>query len=226
MSVVRRFLAVLPVAALAAAASSASAAPVVQTQPCVPYVDNEKTMLVGVAGFVPGGLVQLHTTSAGAPAPRYLASGTLDGIGTFRDVVSPPLFSRTSANVETFNLIASDSTNPAAPLVAVTPFQVVRFGLTRTPTPKKPTSRVKVTARGFTPGKRVYAHFRFAGKTRRTVSLGIAKGVCGIAAKRMRALPTKARYGNWTAYIDQKKRFSAKTLPHVIDKFRIYRTVR
>ena len=86
----------------------------------------------------------------------------------------------------------------------------MRFGLTTKPSPKRPTSKVTYTARGFTTGKRVYIHFRFGGVTRRTVSLGVAKGPCGIASKRMRALPTKARYGQWTSYTNQSKTFKAQ----------------
>jgi hypothetical protein len=223
MSVARRALAVLPVVALAAATPTASAAPVVQTQACVPYVAGEKTMLLGVAGFAPGSFVQLHTTSAASATPRILTSGRLDGIGSYSEAVSPPPFTKNNGNRETFNLIASDSTNPAAPLAAFTQFQVVRFGLTVVPEPKRPSTRVKFTARGFTPDKRIYAHFRFAGKTRRTVSLGIAKGPCGIASKRMRALPTKARYGTWRAYIDQSKRFSVSTRPQWASSLTVYR---
>ena len=99
----------------------------------------------------------------------------------------------------------------------------MRFGLTTKPAPRRPTSKVTYTARGFTTGKRVYIHFRFGGVTRRTVSLGIAKGPCGIASQRMRALPTKARYGQWTSYTDQSKRFSPKTRPAWKDSFTIFR---
>jgi hypothetical protein len=58
------------------------------------------------------------------------------------------------------------------------------------------------------------------------VSIGVAKGACGIATKRMRALPTKTRYGSWRAYIDQSKRFSLKTRPQWIDPFQITRVLR
>jgi len=181
----RAALAALPVIALATAASAAEGAPVVQTQPCVPYIAGEKTMLVAVAGFTPGGFVTVNTASTASPAPRILTSFRLDGLGAFREADFPPSFTNFKSNLETFNMSASDTiTNPAAPQVALAQFQVVRFGLTRRPTPKKPSSRVTVTARGFAPGKRVYAHFRFSGKTYRTVSLGIAKGVNRTAAGR------------------------------------------
>ena len=222
MPVVRHALAVLPLAALAAAAAPAGAAEV-KTLPCVDYIKDVKTMPVFAGGFAPGHVVALSTITATNPTPVPLTSSPADGIGGFRTSVFPPSFEKPDGNREAFTLVASDTTNPAAPVVVTTPFEVVRFGLTRTPSPKRPRQRVTVTARGFLPGKPVYAHFRFGGITRRTVSLGIAKGPCGITSQRMRALPTKVRYGNWFAYIDQKRTFSKKTPLQWIDSFRIFR---
>jgi hypothetical protein len=225
MFAARRALAVLPVAAIAMAAPSAQAAEI-KTLPCVPYVAGQQTMPVVALGFAPGSFVTVYTNTTATPAPRILTSARLDGAGGFQAATLPPPFTKSNGNLETFNLIAEDKTNPAAPVLATVPFQVVRFGMTRTPNPKRPREKVTYTARGFTPGKAVYAHFRYKGVTRRTVSLGVAKGPCGITSKRMRALPTKVRYGKWRAYIDQTKKFSAKTRPQWIDPFTITRVLR
>lgn len=226
MSIARRALAVLPLAAAAAAAPSAQAAPTILTMPCVPYVAGQLTMPILAAGFTPNNFVTVYTNSTRSPTPRILTASRLDGLGIFRMTTLPPSFSKPNGNVEAFNLIAEDRTNPAAPVIATMPFQVVRFGLTRSPSPKRPRQTVKYTARGFEPGKRVYAHFRYKRSTRRTVSLGIAKGPCGITSRRMRALPTKVRYGPWRAYIDQSRTFSRTTRPQWIDPFTITRVIR
>ncbi len=224
MTVSRRALAVLPlgVAAAAAAASSAGAA-AVKTDACVRYVAGQPTMTIIGADFTPNGTVTLAALSKARPALAPFASGRAQANGVFLQTVLPPPFSSPSRNLESFSLVAADNTNPAAPLLATTPFQVVRFGLTTNPTPRRPTSKVRYTARGFVTGKRVYIHFRFGGVTRRTVSLGVAKGPCGIASQRMRALPTKARYGQWTRYTDQSKTFSPSTRPGWKDSFTILR---
>jgi hypothetical protein len=237
MPAVRRALAVLPVAAVAMAASPAQAAQV-KTLPCVPFVSGQATMPIVATGFTPGGSTTISTNTAANPTPQILASGRLDGLGAFAAATRPPSFTRVNDNLETFNLIAEDRSNPAAPIVAAVPFQVVRFGMSRNPSPKRPRQAVTYTARGFMPGRPVYAHFRYGGRkdptprtwarvpTRRTVSLGVAEGPCGITTKRMRALPTKVRYGFWRAYIDQSKRFSVKTRPQWIDPFKITRVLR
>ena len=237
MPAVRRALAALPVATLAMAVPSAQAADV-KTLPCVPYVSGQQTMPLAASGFTPGGVVTLYTSTPNSPAPRILTTARLDALGGFLSVPAaqaapgvtqhqlPPPFAPSRRNLQTFTLLAEDKSNPAAPILASTTFQVVRFGMTRSPSPKRPRQIVRYTARGFLPGKRVYAHFRYRGVTRRTVSLGIAKGLCGITSRKMRALPTKVRYGDWRAYVDQSRRFSARTRPQWIDPFTITRVRR
>ncbi|MEA2142232.1 MAG: hypothetical protein QOI64_662 [Solirubrobacteraceae bacterium] len=225
MTVPRRALAVLPLGALVAAAvASPAGAAVVKTEPCARYVAGQQTMTIIGADFTPNGFVNLSSLSKAKPALAPFASSQVQPTGIFLQSALPPAFSSPSRNLESFTLVATDTTNPALPILATTPFQVVRFGLTTKPSPKRPTSKVTYTARGFTTGKRVYIHFRFDGVTRRTVSLGIAKGPCGIASKRMRALPTKARYGQWTSYTNQSKKFKASTRPAWKDSFTIFRT--
>lgn len=224
MSVVRRALAVLPVAALAAAATPAQAAPTIKTMPCVPYVKGESIRIpIFADGFTPGSLVRVYTNTGTKP-PQLLMSAPADARGGFGTEAAPPLPWPLDRNVQTFNLFGEDRTNPAAPNIAASQFRTVRFGLTSNPsTPKRPGQRVTYTARGFKVGAPVYIHFRFAGKTRRSVRLGVAEGPCGVVSRRMRALPTKVRYGNWTTYTNQSKKFSRSTRPAWKDGFRIFK---
>lgn len=237
MPAVRRALAALPVATLVAV-SPAQAADV-KTLPCVPYVSGQQTMPIAASGFTPGGLLTLYTSTASSAVPRVLTTARLDALGAFLSVPAstatapgatqhqlPPPFAPRNRDHQTFTLYGEDKSNPGAPILASTDFQVVRFGMTRQPSPKRPHQRVTFTARGFFPGSRVYAHFRYRGRTRRTVSLGVAQGPCGITSRKMRALPTKIRYGRWRAYIDQSRRFSLRTRPQWIDPFTITRAAR
>ena len=224
MTVLRRALALLPVGAVVTAAAAAPAgAAMLETDACVRYVAGQPTMTMIGTGFTPGGSVTLASSTKAKPSPAAFASSPVLPNGGFVQRTLPPGFSSPNRTLETFTLIGVDATNPAA--FATTPFQVVRFGLTTKPTPRRPTSRVTYTARGFETGKRVYVHFRFRGATRRTVSLGVAKGPCGIASRRMRALPTKALYGPWTTYTNQSRR-SPRALPYWKDSFTIFRRYR
>ena len=223
MSAARRALAVLPVLAVAVAAPQPAQAATITTVPCFPYIQGEETKLPIVAtGFTPGAFVRVYMSPTNTP-PQIKDSTTADAAGNFGLASFPPSFSPFNRNLQTFNLIGEDRTNPAAPIIGASTFQMARFGLTSSPsTPKRPGQTVKYTARGFTAGKPVYIHFRFAGKTRRTVRLGVAQGPCGIVSKRMRALPTKVRYGSWRTYTNQS-RTSASATPLWKDGFTIFK---
>ena len=227
MSAARRALAVLPVLAVAVAAPSARAA-AVQTLPCVNYIQDRSapsgamaTMPVVASGFAPGRPVTMWTSGAGA-APLTIISGQADASGVLKGLATPPALPSPASNLGSFTLTAADPTNPSL-TAGPFPFSVVRFGMTRSPAPERPGQRVKFTARGYVPGKRVYAHFRYRGRTRRTVTLGVAAGPCGITSRRMRALPTKLRYGTWRVYVDQSERFSSRSRPQWIDPFQVTR---
>ena len=116
------------------------------------------------------------------------------------------------------------STTPNPANVATTQFRQVRFGFDARPSTGRPTRKVTYTARGYLPGKPVFAHFRFKGITRRDVLLGTADAPCGIVSRRMRLLPTKTRFGTWTVYMDQERRFSKRTLLQAKGSLSIART--
>ena len=222
MTALRRALAVLCLGALATAAAVAPAgAATLTTDACVRYVRNQPTMTIVGTGFTPGGSVALASSTRTRTTPVPFSSSPVLPNGGFVTRTLPPPFSSPSRNQESFTLLGVDATNPTA--FGTTQFQVVRFGMTTSPTPRRPTSRIRYTARGFTSGKRVYVHFRFRGVTRRTVSLGVARGPCGIASQRMRALPTKTLYGPWTTYTNQF-RTAPRKRPYWQDSFEICRT--
>jgi hypothetical protein len=215
MLVSRRFLAVSSAAALAAAsdAGAASAAPTIATKiPCVANlgIGGALTVPVTGSGFSPNGVVALSTSTASESAPKQLASVRADASGNISSRVDPPAFHTGSTVDQSFTLNAVDSANPAN--TATSTFRQVRFGFDTRPSTGRPARRVTYTARGFLPGKAVYAHFRFRGKTRRDVRVGIARSPCGIASRKMRLLPTKTRFGTWTVYMDQAPTYSKRTL--------------
>lgn len=222
MPALRRALVALSAGGLATALAAAPAgAATLTTDPCVPYVKGQPTMPILGTGFTPDATVTLAAASKAKPTPVPFATTPVLPTGAFLKATLPPAFSSPRRTIESFTLIGVESTRP--PAFATTTFSVVRFGLTSKPAPERPTSRVTYTARGFTPGKPVYIHFRFGGVTRRTVSLGTAEGPCGIAARRMRALPTGVRHGVWTSYTNQEKKFSRRTRPAWKDSFTIFR---
>lgn len=225
MHAVRCTLAAASTVATAIAVAAPAHAATVTTLPCVPVVaalSSTPTMPITGAGFTPGSLVTLRYATAVSPTPTFLTSITADVAGNFSTAARPPLFNKFDTQLQTFGLSATDGTNPA--LVAATQYEQVRVGYTTNPRSGKPSRTATHTVRGFPAGKNTYLHFRFRGKTKRNVKLGVAKGVCGIVSKRMRLLPARSRPGVWTVYADQKSKFSKNTRPQLKYSFRITRT--
>jgi hypothetical protein len=229
MLVSRRFLAASSAAALAAAvgdAGAANAAPTIATKiPCVANLGIGGALTVPIvgSGFSPHGDVALSTSTASNPAPKNLASVRADANGNIAGRVDPPAFRSDSTMQQSFNLIAIEVANPAN--TATSTFREVRFGFDTRPSTGRPARRVTYTARGFLPGKAVYAHFRFRGKTRRDVKVGVATAPCGIVSKKMRLLPTKTRFGRWSIFMDQAPTYSKSTLLQAKGSLVIQRTL-
>jgi hypothetical protein len=216
-------LAVAVTAGLAPA--QASAATVSTTIPCVANLGfaGALTLPLAGSGFTPNASVAIVTTTPADAKPSTLTTVKTDAAGNLRTRVDPPaLHSATTVN-QVFGLTAVDVTNPS--VRAATSFRQVRFGFDVTPATGRPARTVTYTARGFLPGKPVYAHFRFKGVTRRDVLIGTASAPCGVVAKKLRLLPTKTRFGTWTVYMDQVPVYSKKTILQAKGSLVIHRTL-
>ena len=217
---------IIPPAALAlllAAFAGTSPAAQVVTLPCAVDVGAQRTVLIRGAGFTPGSFIALSYTSPSfGGTPRSATSVQADPAGGFTTAAFPAPFSSIRTREQTFGLVATDPLNPA--LTAATTFQQVRFGVTVFPSRSRPGRIVRYTARGFLPGRNVYAHYRFAGRTRANVRLGRATAPCGKVTRRMRLLPARSRFGTWQVYVDQRRTFSRSTRPQVRASIFVSRT--
>jgi hypothetical protein len=225
MSAPRRGLAVLAAGFAAAAAAPAPAhAATLTVPPCVADygpIGLLNLPIVGT-GFTPGGLVAIESATATDPVRGGVTSVIADAAGNVATKTGTLGFGSLDTTDQTYNLVATDRTRPAITASAL--LRQVRFGFGAKPDTGKPTRTVRYTARGFFPGKPVYAHFRFAGKTRRNVKIGVPAAPCGIVSRRMRLLPTKTRFGTWTVYMDHVRSYSpqtAKTNPLLSAKGRL-----
>lgn len=222
----RRLLGTCAIAITAAGgvAGQAQAATIASTLPCVRNIGipNALTLPLVGTGFVPNSSVMIRTQTASEPSPRPLTTVQADALGNIAKRIDPPPLHALSTFQQAFTLSAVDTANPAN--TATSRFRQVRFGFDAKPDTGRPTRKVTYTARGYLPGKPVYAHFRFGGITRRDVRLGVADSPCGIVTRRMRLLPTKTRFGTWTVYMDQVPKYSRKTLLQAKGTLSIART--
>ena len=227
MPVFRRVLVAATVAAiLATGATAATAAAATLAVPvgCVLFNGSfsDPAILILGSGYTPGGFVTISTSTKSKPTRQFLALVRADAAGNIPLGTATPAapFNSSKTRDQTFNLIATESANPA--IVGVTRFRQVRAGYNREPEPTKPRQQVKHVLRGFIGGGTIYAHFRHGGKTRVTKSLGQATGPCGIASRKMRALPTKSRLGTWKVFVDHKKTYSRNTRPQARLSFKVF----
>ena len=88
--------------------------------------------------------------------------------------------------------------------------RVTPLSVTIRPTRARPSSRVRFRGRGFTGKGRVYAHYRYKGRTRKRVSFK-PRGACGTFTARKRQIPVaRVRTGEWTVQFDQQKKYERK----------------
>ena len=210
---VRRWLtwASLSPVVLAVTVAPAGAATIATATPCVTSFGGVKSIALVGTGFTPGRAVLVRATNPNTTTPSLMAQVQADAAGDFPagTLAMPALFSSFTAVDETFELNARDDRGVEA---GPTTFRQVFFGFRAVPDEAKPGGTVRYTARGFVPGQAVYAHFRFAGRTRADVKLGVAKAPCGIVSRRMRQLPAKARDGRWTVAMDHERVFRSDTV--------------
>lgn len=91
--------------------------------------------------------------------------------------------------------------------------RVTRLSVEQRPSQARTRERVRFRGRGFTDlTTPVYAHYVFAGKSRKTVRLGMPTGECGRFSVKRRQFPFKnsPRRGLWTIQFDQSKTYDAQ----------------
>ena len=214
MSRSRRSLAAAVAAASAVTAATAApaGAATLSAPACVPSMGetNARTLAISGSGFTPGARVAVDYSTPVTPGRTFLTAVTADATGAFSTRTVPPLFHAFSTREQVFDLTAATE-EPA--VEASTRYRQVLFGYEMTPRASSSTRIVRHVVRGFASGRRTYLHYRLAGRTEGTVLLGRTSSPCGIAARRMRALPLKVKTGTWTVYADQRRAFSLRTRP-------------
>jgi hypothetical protein len=202
---VARTASVAGILALAPAAQAATVS-VSPQKPC--YRSGE---LIGMAGsgYAPGGAVDI--TSDG----ESIGSTTADGAGNFGgtlEVASPIERIKTYA--------ATDRSNPAN--TASAPLRISPFGVSVSPRNGAPGRRLRIVARGFTTGRRLYAHV-VRGRRRSNVRVGRLRGPCRRLRVRRRLFPGNVRPGVYTVQFDTRRRYSSRTKVRIRFSVTIFR---
>jgi hypothetical protein len=211
---VRPVLAGAAVAAFAAVtASAASAATLAVGTSCARYVPGlagEQWIPVAGSGFTPNtdptfNSVELTYTTGDLGGHTPLAAD-----GSFLTNVFMPseFINASSGRTKTYTLTATDRETPG--LTASAQVRLVRAGVTTKPARVRRNvgRKVRWSVFGAPTGARIYAHWTFKGRKRATRRLGVARGACGIARKRLPFVAARPRTGIWRVYFTRGKRYS------------------
>lgn len=183
--------------------ATAAGATLTAIKPCYVSVPGTAPVTEPIAltgtGFTPNARVDIdidgERTVNGAPVD---AAGNLDA-GT---TPSPFVAERDRP----FAIVATEQGAPAPAATAQSRGTALNVGIS--PRKARPSNKVRFRGRGFTGAGKVYAHYRYKGKTRKTVSFR-PKGPCGRFNARKRQIPVRRPgTGEWTLQFDQQKRYS------------------
>lgn len=201
------FLRTIATATALFAALTASASAAVLTQPLSPcYVvateGQRQSIEVKAAGFTPFSTVDIYVDEVLQDQPPTLFDGSIEG-----RVLAP----WQESGQRPFTLRVSEPSKPTNTVEAKA--MVTRLSVEQQPARASTADRVRFRGRGFTqPGAPVYAHYVFAGKSRKTIKLGLPQGPCGTFSVKRKQFPFKnsPRVGVWTIWFDQNPQYDPK----------------
>jgi hypothetical protein len=202
----RSLLAAVAVAAFAAA--PASAEPVLaDLNPCYVAAQEDQTepVLVNGSGFTPVKQVQIYIDEI-----EQDEKPTVDIYGRIFGTVSAPFIEE---DERPFTLRVSEISDTGVVNSVTKTSRVTRLAVTQSPSRAATRDRVRFRGRGFTNlAEPVYAHYVFAGKSQKTVRLGMPTGPCGLFSVKRKQFPFKnsPRRGVWTIQFDQQRAYDPK----------------
>ena len=195
-------LAVLCGLALAVPAG-AQAASLTTDFPC--YIE-QTGMTVRGKGFHPNAEISVSGL-------QIFASAKTDDSGMFSTDVKAPIFPTVSPGSRRYTVTAAERDDASSK--ASVGFRVTNYAFATTQGNRSPKAKRRWRFSGFSPGKPIYGHFRFKGRTRGTFRFGNATGACGELTRMAAGIPVKGRIpaGKWVVQVDQRKRYSSTTKP-------------
>jgi hypothetical protein len=189
---------------LAAAFPGASQAATLRTDsPC--YIE-QTPMTVRGSGYSPNARISVS-------GDQLFADARTDGDGAFSTTLKAPIFPTVAPGSRRYTVSAAEQDDAGA--TASVTFRVANFAFATTSGYKSPKTRRRWTFSGFRPGRTIYGHFRYHGKTRGTYRFGVANSPCGELTRMAAGIPVGGRIpaGKWIVQVDHNRRYSALTKP-------------
>jgi hypothetical protein len=217
-------------AALAAALAAAAALSAAGVASAAPVIATDAICLR--PSQAPGGLKtapRLNVVgSAFSPrTPIVLTRGT-ESVTFYSDATGAlaysfsvfDLLSGTAPKATPLDVIASDPLLGPSNALRV---KAAPLAFSATPKRTKPSSTVTFRFSGFTPDRPIYAHYRFKGRLRATVRMGVASNPCGLLTARRDQIPVRnPQVGLWRVQFSQTRPFAARATPRIDATVNVY----
>jgi hypothetical protein len=211
-------------AALTGALGALSGSDTAAAQTPAPTLQTDRTCYgtgspveVSGAGFTPGGAASFNLTVDGTNADRRVLLGSLvaGSTGEVSGAFRAPRLASGDELRQQVTLTGTDQTAGPTRPPAVTQFTVSYFGVgvddpgwRSRPRLADPRRRTRFQLVGFVPARVAWAHYRYGGRTVKSVRLGAFQGPCGDLLKTMRQFPfSPVRAGQWTIMFSGESRF-------------------
>jgi hypothetical protein len=214
--------------AVFAAAPAAAQVPAARSldalQPCYVAATELQRESVPVVGhnFTALALIDIYLDDISAtPAGQQPKA---DYLGSFTGSVLAPFIDE---GQRTFTLRAVE--HDAQANSAVVTSKVTRLSVEQSPERAATSDRVRFRGRGFTNKLLpVYMHYIFAGKSKKTVEVGLPTGDCGLFSVKRKQFPFKKspQVGVWTIQFDQESTYNPKANPRVPLTIKVKRVVK
>ena len=210
-------------ATAALATPAALASPTLQAdRQC--YTPGESITFSG-GGYSPGGEVDFLFLLTGRYGSQMLTArepSLADATGAIREVFEAPRLASSDDTQEQLVTTANDATRlspgaPAMPKEETFGTTTVTLSIWDVFVPPwdrgkvDPHRRVKVSAYGYEPAKKLWAHYVLNGRRVKTVLVGRLKGPCGNLTKTMREFPFRpVRRGVYSVYFQGSRRLDKR----------------
>jgi hypothetical protein len=119
---------------------------------------------------------------------------------------------------------ATDIPNPS--ISASIPLRISATDVALSPRSGRPGRRMRIRARGFTTGRRLYAHVRRGRRYRKNIRIGRLRGACHKLRARRRLISSGAGPGTYRIQFDTRRRYSRRTAVRVRYDVVVFRTFR
>jgi len=191
-------------------------------KPCYVAATDSQREYVPVSGhnFTPYAMVDIYIDDILQTIPPPLPQPQVNFDGSLAGSVPAPFIEE---GQRTFTLRATEH---GTANTAIATSKVTRLSVEQSPGVAGTSDRVRFRGRGFTAlDKPVYMHYVFAGKSRRTIEIGLPTGDCGLFSVKRKQFPFKKspQVGVWTIQFDQKPYYDPKASPRVPLTVKVHR---